>query len=634
MAQEFDDIYLLLSLSLALLAYLTKYELAPKQLYPVDAIYPLSKIEKNNSETSDYEDDENNCDIVLLYGSQTGTAEKLSQRLCAELNSRYTLTAVSIDIGEYDFSQFQFSYKTVYCFILATYGEGEPTDNAQGFFNFMNNTSSSLDSMKYMVFGLGNHTYTYFNQTARDCDHLLSKKKAVRIGPLGEGDDGNRSTEEDYLDWKESILGELKNHLTFEQKPFEYTPQVSIQQLPEPPVEHKSGPHRAQHLTVENCKELMESGDRRCIHMEVNIQGSKLSYITGDHLMVWPQNSSRNIEEFLKILGLENKRYQMFNFSQLSSSGGSLQFSGDTTLDFFIRHYIDINGVCSRETLKNIAVFSPTVEAREKLLQLTEDKEVYRSKVVEKFHNIATVLNEASNNIPWTNIPFSYLVENLSSLQPRYYSISSSSLASPKQLSITAIVEEQSSFKGVTSNYLYDEFLQSSPYQGSISGSIQRSSFKLPKNIETPIIMIGPGTGVAPFRGFIHERYEQWKKNMNIGTTVLFFGCRRSNEDFLYRQEMQQFSTQFLHLFTAFSRENKQKRVYVQNKIKEHADFLCELIKQDARIYVCGNASEMAAQVESTFSDIFSEKLSMSPSKSIAYIDHLRKSGRYHEDVW
>jgi NADPH-ferrihemoprotein reductase len=627
------DFTLLLSFGFAVLAYLTKYELTPAQKFPVDEIYPRDRIE------SDVSDEENpfmasDYDMLVLYGSQTGTAEKYSLKFCKEMSAKYGLKTKRLDIGDYEYSQLEYLDKVV-CFFLATYGEGEPTDTAQEFFAHLNNAKRGkvLKGLKYIVFGLGNRSYTHFNKTAKDLDYGLAKMQAERLGPIGEGDDGARTMEEDYLEWKDNIIQELNVFMNLTEREFKYVPSIKVEEVGDPFPEHKAGSLVAQRLKVVTQRDLMESDDRRCVHLELELPaGSKLSYVTGDHLVMWPQNSTASVEKFLSTFGLLDKRHCRYNFQlidNLKDAANIPQVVGEIPIDFYIRNYVDINGQCSREMLKTLASFAPTHEVKEELLRLTNDKCLYQCSIIDKQHTISSLLTEISDGQPWTDVPLSFLIETISPLQPRYYSTSSSSVVSPKTLSITCVVDND---RTVASNYLYSFVQPTTQYKSHgqlIPATIQRSTFKLPKNPSTPVIMIGPGTGVAPFRGFIQERYLQYTKDpSSTGPTILFFGCRKSHEDFLYKQELTSYPKEFLSLFTAFSRQTNLK-VYVQSKMKEQSNLLRDLIKnQGARIYVCGNATSMAMQTQQAFRDILND------DQDMTYITHLKKLGMYQEDVW
>jgi NADPH-ferrihemoprotein reductase len=250
-------------------------------------------------------------------------------------------------------------------------------------------------------------------------------------------------------------------------------------------------------------------------------------------------------------------------------------------------------------------------------------------------------------------------------LQPRYYSISSSSLVSSKRISVTAVVDSSTisgpdiPFKGVSTNYLLamknqvtglpiDGATVPSPQTHQVCGPrdkysdptamihIRRSKFRLPRNPSTPVIMIGPGTGVAPFRGFVQERALQARGGKKIGRTILFYGCRKSDEDFLYKDEWETYSSSFtkgeFSLFTAFSREDPLRKIYVQDMIRSCADELKELIlNQNAHVYVCGDASRMAKDVTRAIGEGIDGSVEGS---SDAYLKNMKTEGRWSEDVW
>jgi NADPH-ferrihemoprotein reductase len=263
---------------------------------------------------------------------------------------------------------------------------------------------------------------------------------------------------------------------------------------------------------------------------------------------------------------------------------------------------------------------------------------------------------------PWGAVPFSCLVEGLNKLQPRYYSISSSSLVQPEKISITAVVESVRIpgaghvVKGVTTNYLlalkqkqngdpdpsphgltYAITGPRNKYDGiHVPVHVRHSNFKLPSNPSKPIIMVGPGTGVAPFRGFVQERAEQAKRGEEVGHTVLFYGCRKSTEDWLYKDEWEMYKKALgdkLTIFNAFSREGKEK-VYVQHLIKQNAKLVNELLQQKANFYVCGDASHMAREVNEVLAQIIAQERGIDEKKAEQIVKSMRSSGVYQEDVW
>ncbi|KAF5096238.1 hypothetical protein D0Z00_002848 [Geotrichum galactomycetum] len=643
--------------------------------------------------------EENGKDVIIFYGSQTGTAEDYATRISKEASQKYGLATMTADIEDYDFENLdKVPSDKVIVFVMATYGEGEPTDNAVQFWEFINDEDvefsedSSLKNLKYVVFGLGNSTYEHYNLIGRSLDKKLQSLGAHRIGPYGEGDDGAGSMEEDYLAWKEELFPTWQKEEGLEEHEAVYEPVLEIvdsedsgdsvflgefnkaqlQGVVKGPFS-VSNPYAA---PVAAAREMFNSPDRNCIHMEFDISDSGLKYNTGDHLALLAQNSDDEVTKFLKIFGLEDKRNSVIDVKTLDSTA-KVPFPTPTTYDAVIRYHLEINGHVSRQLLSSIAPFAPSEDAKKTAMRLGSSKEEFASKIAQKYYNLAKALDVISEGVAWKNVPFSFIVESVNHLIPRYYSISSSSKENPSTISITAVVEsiqadKESDYvlKGVATNYILDVKngldgkRKACTYQiegprNSLEGKkipmfVRHSNFKLPSNPQKPIIMIGPGTGVAPFRAFVHERATLAAKGTPIGPALLFFGCRSSKEDFLYEEEWTQYSkdtpddlikyledegrsplteSSFLKLETAFSRETSQK-VYVQHRLKEHAKLVNKLLKSGAFFYVCGDAQRMARDVQSTLIDIISEQRSISRSKAEDVVKNMRTQNLYQEDVW
>jgi len=210
--------------------------------------------------------------------------------------------------------------------------------------------------------------------------------------------------------------------------------------------------------------------------------------------------------------------------------------------------------------------------------------------------------------------------------------------------------------KGVTTNYLlalkqkqhgdehpdphgltYEITGPRNKYDGiHVPVHVRHSNFKLPSDPSKPVIMVGPGTGVAPFRGFVQERAEQAKKGENVGETVLFYGCRKRDEDWLYKDEWDSFKAALgdkLTIFNAFSRESG-KKVYVQHLLKQNGKFINELLQKKANFYVCGDAAHMAREVNEELADLISTERSVDKEKAEGIVKSMRSMGVYQEDVW
>lgn len=587
------DVIVLGAILLGTLAYFTKGKLWGVTKDPYANAFAAAngaKAGRTRNIVEKMEESGKNC--VVFYGSQTGTAEDYAARLAKEGKSRFGLETMVADLEEYDFENLDtVPSDKVVMFVLATYGEGEPTDNAVEFYEFITgedaafseSSDPALENLNYVAFGLGNNTYEHYNSMVRHVSKALDKLGAHRIGEAGEGDDGAGTMEEDFLAWKDPMWEALAKKLGLEEREAVYEPIFSITDredltaestdvyLGEPNKMHLEGTakgpfnaHNPYIAPIAESRELFSAKDRNCLHMEVDISGSNLSYQTGDHIAVWPTNPGEEVDRFLEILGLTEKKNHVVTVKPLEPTA-KVPFPAPTTYDAIVRYHLEICAPVSRQFVANLAAFSPNDEVKAEMTRLGGDKDYFHDKTGPHFYNIARLLAKVSKGEKWTNIPFSAIVEGVTKLQPRYYSISSSSLVQPKKISITAVVESQmipgradyDPFRGVATNYLfalkqkqngdpnpapfgqtYEITGPRNKYDGiHVPVHVRHSNFKLPSDPGKPVIMIGPGTGVAPFRAFVQERAKQAQDGHEVGRTLLFFGCRTPKEDFMYENE-------------------------------------------------------------------------------------------------
>lgn len=587
------DLIVLIGLLVGTVAYFTKgtYWAVPKDPYTAaSGALNGAKAGKTRNIVEKLDENEKNC--VIFYGSQTGTAEDYASRLAKEGSQRFGLKTMVADLEEYDLDLLDtFPEDKIAFFVLATYGEGEPTDNAVEFYQFITGEDVAfasgataddkpLSKLKYVTFGLGNNTYEHYNAMVRQVDAALTKLGAKRIGSAGEGDDGAGTMEEDFLAWKEPMWTELAAELGLEEREAQYEPVFSITEqedltpedaavyLGEPNLNHLEhagkGPYSAHNpyiAPIAESRELFTVKDRNCLHMEVDISGSGLHYQTGDHIAVWPTNAGVEVDRFLKVFGLDSKRDTVIKIKGLDVTA-KVPFPTPTTYDAAVRYYMEICAPVSRQFVSTLAAFAPDEKTKAEMVRLGNDKDYFHDKISSQCFNIAQALENLSTT-PFTAVPFSCLIEGINRIQPRYYSISSSSLVQKEKISITAVVESvripgaTHLVKGVTTNYLlalkqkqhgepnpdphgltYAITGPRNKYDGiHVPVHVRHSNFKLPSDPSKPVIMIGPGTGVAPFRGFVQERAAMAARGDAVGPTVLFFGCRKSTEDFLYKDE-------------------------------------------------------------------------------------------------
>jgi NADPH-ferrihemoprotein reductase len=411
-----------------------------------------------------------------------------------------------------------------------------------------------LSSFPFVRWTVGNSTYEHFNAVSRDIDNRLTSLGAKRIGERGEGDD-DKSMEEDYLAWKDGMFDALHAELGWEEGAGGDVADFEVHELDQ--VEDAKlylGELSARALTgtrgvydaknpfpapILEAKELFEDGDRNCVHTEFDLTDSGIRYQTGDHLGLWPLNPDSEVERFLAVLGLTDKRDKPIDVKSLDPALAKVPFPIPTTYDTVLRHYLDISSPASRQTVGQFAKYAPNDSARQMLEKLGSDKQYYHEIVGSECLKLSEVLILAAGDTMSTpknpatvaqytvwSIPFDRIISSIHRLQPRYYSISSSPKLHPTSIHITAVVLKyepvvgSNKVFGVGTNYLLN--LKTAHNKG-IKGvreedapvyrldgprgkyqkeggayaapiHVRRSNFRLPTSPKVPIVMIGPGT--------------------------------------------------------------------------------------------------------------------------------------------
>jgi len=452
-------------------------------LLPKGASDVVPPLDRGDPRDFVYQLERSNKRCIMFYGSQTGTAEEYAVRLAKECKSRYGISSLVCDPEEYDFNRLDdVPSSSVVFFVVATYGEGEPTDNAQPLMEFLMDPdvqfsngregSDALSNLRYVVFGLGNRTYEHYNAIGRKIDARLTELGARRVGSVGEGDD-DKSMEEDYLAWKDGMWDAFQAELGLEEGAGGDSADFTVTELKEgehPPEKVFRGELSARALTgaasgsydqknpypapVTTAQELFAvDAERNCIHVEFDITDSGMSYQHGDHVGVWPTNPDVEVDRALAVLGLaaESRRHTPVNIVSLDPALAKVPFPTPATYDAIFRHYLDISAVASRQTLAALARYAPTPQAAEKLARLGSDKDAFVAEVDGPALKLAEVLQAVAGDdltvppteatvTPWTAIPFDRIVSSVPRLQPRYYSISSSSKLYPNSIHVTAVV--------------------------------------------------------------------------------------------------------------------------------------------------------------------------------------------------
>ncbi|CAG9535885.1 unnamed protein product [Cercopithifilaria johnstoni] len=589
--------------------------------------------------------------VLIIYGSQTGTAEELAGRLSKDVQN-YGQKAFLLDPEEMnveDFEKIKEIPGVLLILCMATYGEGDPTDNAQEFYQHVLNTDLDLTGVNFAVFGLGNKTYGHFNEIAKYFNRRMEEFGATRIYSLGLGDDDG-NLEEDFMKWREGFWSTVTTIFGWKiaetdlvrQYRLEIVEDFSVKlfageygrlgsfEKQRPPFNQKN-PFVA---TISVNRELHGiSSDRSCRHIEFIINEARMRYEVGDHLGVFPTNDPVLVEELGRLLGADmDLRFSLVNLDEENLKRNP--FPCPCTIRTAFTHYVDICAPVKSNVLRALVSFTNAENEKERLLLLSTANEQglkeYGNYIQKERRSIIDILRA----FPTCKPPVDYVLELLPRLQPRYYSISSSSKYSHNSLAITVVITRymigDRLIKGVCTNFLLQKG------EGSkVPIFVRKSTMRLPNRLKTPVIMIGPGTGFAPFRGFLQERSWQKKQGQDIGPMILYYGCRHPEHDYIYEEELKKFIQDGVlsELHTAFSRVTE-KKIYVQDQIWKNREAVWRAVEDGANICVCGDARNMARDVQNTFIRIFMEVGGKTEIEAQKFQKDLERKRCYETDVW
>lgn len=580
-----------------------------------------------------------NTPLLVLYGSNLGTAEELATRVAdlAEVNGFATKLAPLDDfVGKLP----EQGGVLIFC---ASYNGAAP-DNATQFVKWLGSDlpKDAFSKLRYAVFGCGNSDWAATYQSIpRVIDEQLAAHGGRSVYARGEGDarsDLDGQFESWFAKAAPSAMKEfgVDSNLT---RSADDAPLYKIEPVAPSAVNTIVALGGATPMKVLVNGELQNksganASDRSTRHIEVQLPAD-ITYRVGDHLSVVPRNDPAQVDAVARRFGFlpaDQIRLQV-------AEGRRAQLPvGDTvSVGRLLSEFVELQQVATRKQIQIMSEHTRCPMTKPKLLAFLGDDaaatERYRTEILGKRKSVFDLLDQH----PACELPFHAYLEMLSLLAPRYYSISSSPAGDAARCSVTVgVVEAPASsgrgiYKGICSNYLASRRAGETIY-ATIRET--KAGFRLPDDASVPIIMIGPGTGLAPFRGFLQERAAQKAKGARLGPAMLFFGCRHPNQDFLYADELEAFAADGItELHIAFSRAEGPK-TYVQNLVAAQKDRVWSLIEQGAITYVCGDGGKMEPDVKAALVAIYRERKGADAEAVQRWIDDLGTSNRYVLDVW
>ena len=575
-----------------------------------------------------------NTPLTILYGSNLGTAEELATRV-ADLAA---VNGFAVKLSTLDDAVGKLPSDGGVIIFCASYN-GAPPDNAAQFVKWLQSDlpKDAFAGLRYAVFGCGNRDWAATYQAIpRLIDEELAKHGASRTIERGEGD-AREDLGGQFDAWFAKVRAlaaqELGADASFSAdagaEPLYRVEPVASSAAPAPPA--AAG---AASMKVLVNRELQMAPERSTRHIEIALP-SGVAYQVGDHLSVAPRNDPALVDSVARRFG-----FQPSDQVRLSAAEGrrpQLPVGEPITVGRLLTEFVELQQPATRKQIQAMAASTRCPVTKPKLLAWVGDDEAsaerYRAEVLARRKSAFDLLEE----FPAIELPFSAYLESLSPLASRYYSISSAPVVDPERCSVTvAVVQGPAAsgngvFKGVASNYLATR-RAGDTIQATIRPT--KAGFRLPDDPKIPLIMIGPGTGLAPFRGFLEQRAYFKAEGQALGPAMLFFGCRHPDQDFLYADELKAFAEQgIVELHVAFSRQGEAKD-YVQHRIADEKARVGELIDAGAIIYVCGDGSKMEPDVKRALIALHRERAGVDEDAARRWIEDLGARGRYVLDVW
>lgn len=537
--------------------------------------------------------------LMILYGSQTGNAKGVAEEYKNYVEEA-GITAELSNMADYKAKKLKDESHVVV--IVSTHGEGDAPDDAVELHEFLaSKKAPKLDALKYAVVGLGDSSYEFFCQTAKDFDQRLAALGATAVA---ERLDCDVDYDADVNNWRDKVTALFKQELkSSSESRVVAMPGVNISATTS--QYSKKNPFFA--TLMEGQKITGRDSLKDIRHFEISLEGSGIQYQPGDALGVWFNNDADMVVRLLNTLDLSGNEEVQVGAESLPLRRALIEKMELT------------------QSYPSFAKAYAEATQSSKLVQLLEDKAGLREYLSER--QIVDIVSEYTGRLEAQQ-----LIAMLRPMTPRLYSIASSQAEVEDEVHLTVALVEYEAFgfnhRGGASGYLSHGVEEGGEIRVFVESN---DNFRLPQNPDTPVIMIGPGTGIAPFRAFMQQREAEEAEGKNW----LFFGNPHFTQDFLYQVEWQRWVKMGLldKVSLAFSRD-QQEKIYVQHRLLEHGAEVYEWLEQGAHLYVCGDANRMAKDVHQALVSIVAEHGNQSVEQAEETISELRKAKRYQRDVY
>ncbi|WEG12918.1 assimilatory sulfite reductase (NADPH) flavoprotein subunit [Pullulanibacillus sp. KACC 23026] len=540
--------------------------------------------------------------VTILFGSETGNCQSLAEGLKQRLDERgFQVALSSMD----DFKTKELKKVEDLLIITATHGEGDPPDNAISFHEFLHGRKApKLEGVRFAVLALGDLSYEFFCKTGKDFDQRLEELGAERLYPRVDCDIDFDDPAAEWIEGVLKTLGEANQGAAAQ------TAQDNGQSSTAASAYSRTNPFKAE--VLENLNLNGRGSNKETRHLELSIEDSGLSFEPGDSLGIYPENDTPLVDQIISEMD--------WNPEEPVTVGKQ----GDTApLREALLHHFEIT-VLTKPLLEKAAQYSEANGLHD-LLKAGQEE------ALRTYLDGRDVLDLLRDFAPWT-FGESEFVQILRKMPPRLYSIASSYQANPDEVHLTIGTVRYTAHGRDRAGVCSAQIAERTEPGEYINVYVHKNpNFKLPENPDTPIIMVGPGTGVAPFRSFLEEREELEAE----GKTWLFFGDQHFRTDFLYQVDWQRWLSEgvLTRMDVAFSRDTEEK-VYVQHRMLEKSKEFYEWLQEGAVVYICGDEKHMAKDVHETILSILEQEGGLSREEAEAYLTEMRKQKRYQRDVY